>query len=284
MLCADRPHHSPQKEKKGKKKKKLPLTHTLTVESLDPVASRRHPPPPFTACKGSHARQVTHLVWPLQAPRGAGRAVPPPPAFVPAPSQIRTPASMPPDARNAPSGDQARASTQPPWPPRTASGPAVVRSHSRTVVSPLPDARRVPSGEKTAASTASVWPGRDAAHRVTGRTRKGACGRQVTSVAPSREAAVAARCGPSAAAGPARGVPATENAYGRVGLSSLSRDAPFTELTRASSWGGVTVEGTSRVGPGGKAQGEGRRGRTQEGVEREGEKKKKFPSCLSTRI
>jgi hypothetical protein len=159
---------------------------------------------------------------------------------------------MPPDARNAPSGDQARARTQPPCPPSTAEGPEVPRSQSRTVVSPDPDARRAPSGEKATASTASVWPGRVAAHRETGRTRKGACGRQTTGVGPSTDAADAARWEPRLAglAGvDTSGEPATLNAYGRVGLSSSSGDAPFTELTRASSWGGVTVDGTSRVGP-----------------------------------
>ena len=55
-------------------------------------------------------------------------------------------------------------------------GVSVSWFHMRTVVSPLPDARFLPSGENATERTASAWPGIAEEHRVTGLTRKSACG------------------------------------------------------------------------------------------------------------
>jgi hypothetical protein len=142
------------------------VDHIRTVASFDADASLGSPG--FCTWYGSHARLVTHLVWPF---------IGFPNCFPVLGSHILTVLSMLPVAIRDSSGDQLTAKTQLVCPFNVWTGVPVSQSHIRAVLSPLPltilDEDR---GENCTARIASPCPGIVDAHRDTACTRNTACG------------------------------------------------------------------------------------------------------------
>src|SRR5688572_8430522 len=93
---------------------------------------------------------VTPSSWPLRSVT----------AFRPGTSQILIRLSAPDEASTLPSGEKARAYTDPPWVPRLFTSLPSAGFHRRTLLSwvPDPDASCLPSGLQATTSTMSVCP------------------------------------------------------------------------------------------------------------------------------